>query len=298
MLAIPIVSAALTVVVIVLLGSLWLRKKRKTKVKRKSLFSIWDESELAENRQTTDVQNFNLRTISAATNNFNPSNKLGRGGFSSVCKGQLPDEQEIAVKRLSRSSLQGKAEFKSEAMLIAKLQRRNLIIQEDWLLIGENAKWLYGAGICSVWKVFSKIRCFQFWSILLEIISGRKRNTCYPNDLSLNLIGHVSNRNGFNKKAWKCQADPFVYYRFGTYGKKTVSEIVDPSLRDSSSLHTQELYRCIQIGLLCVQKNAKCYFDVEWGNNSSKSKTTCIHFGKKQHSSKSITWRRNTLFCK
>ncbi|PKI37806.1 hypothetical protein CRG98_041817 [Punica granatum] len=70
---------------------------------------------------------FDVVMISQATNNFSHFNKIGQGGFGPVYKGQLPNGQEIAVKRLSETSSQGLNEFKNEAVLIAKLQHRNLV---------------------------------------------------------------------------------------------------------------------------------------------------------------------------
>ncbi|XP_038982168.1 G-type lectin S-receptor-like serine/threonine-protein kinase LECRK3 [Phoenix dactylifera] len=66
-------------------------------------------------------------TIERATDNFSINNKLGEGGFGPVYKGQLEDGQEIAVKRLSKDSVQGVTEFKNELMLISKLQHKNLV---------------------------------------------------------------------------------------------------------------------------------------------------------------------------
>uniref|UniRef100_A0A3N7FWN4 non-specific serine/threonine protein kinase n=2 Tax=Populus TaxID=3689 RepID=A0A3N7FWN4_POPTR len=68
-----------------------------------------------------------LTTIEHATDNFSSSKKLGEGGFGAVYKGELIEGQEIAVKRLSKSSGQGLNEFKNEVLLIAKLQHRNLV---------------------------------------------------------------------------------------------------------------------------------------------------------------------------
>ncbi|KAL9463409.1 hypothetical protein AB3S75_001256 [Citrus x aurantiifolia] len=74
-----------------------------------------------------DLKIYDFLTIAAATDNFSPANRLGQGGFGPVYKGKLQDEQEIAIKRLSKSSGQGIVEFKNEAKLIAKLQHTNLV---------------------------------------------------------------------------------------------------------------------------------------------------------------------------
>ncbi|KAL7213442.1 hypothetical protein ACSBR2_016048 [Camellia fascicularis] len=74
-----------------------------------------------------DFPSFQLDIILAATEHFSEKNKLGEGGFGPVYKGTLPDDREIAVKRLSRTSGQGLKEFKNEVILIARLQHRNLV---------------------------------------------------------------------------------------------------------------------------------------------------------------------------
>ncbi|XP_022717017.1 G-type lectin S-receptor-like serine/threonine-protein kinase At4g03230 [Durio zibethinus] len=70
---------------------------------------------------------FNFASVSAATNGFSSTNKLGEGGFGPVYKGILLKGDEIAVKRLSKRSGQGWEELKNEALVIAKLQHKNLV---------------------------------------------------------------------------------------------------------------------------------------------------------------------------
>ncbi|KAL3611696.1 hypothetical protein D5086_002716, partial [Populus alba] len=70
---------------------------------------------------------FTFRQIKAATNDFDPENKLGEGGFGSVYKGVLSDGTIIAVKQLSAKSKQGNREFVNEIGMISALQHPNLV---------------------------------------------------------------------------------------------------------------------------------------------------------------------------
>ncbi|KAG8612180.1 G-type lectin S-receptor-like serine/threonine-protein kinase RKS1 isoform X2 [Manihot esculenta] len=82
-------------------------------------------------------------------------------------------------------------------------------------------------------KFSEKSDIFSFGVILLEIITGKKNNSFHQEGSCLTLIGHVWN-------LWK---------------EERALEIVDPLVKDSNFSH--EVLRCIQIGLLCVQENAK-----------------------------------------
>ncbi|KAI3682680.1 hypothetical protein L1987_82838 [Smallanthus sonchifolius] len=110
---IPTVSAILIACICIFI----VLKRKKNRVKKDNTVDI----------STIESLQCNFETIKAATNDFSESNKLGEGGFGSVYKGNLQNGQEIAVKRLSKESGQGEIEFKNEAMLVAKLQHRNLV---------------------------------------------------------------------------------------------------------------------------------------------------------------------------
>ncbi|ONK55450.1 uncharacterized protein A4U43_UnF3230 [Asparagus officinalis] len=70
---------------------------------------------------------FSLKQIKAATNNFDPLNKIGEGGFGPVYKGVLPNCLLIAVKQLSSKSRQGNREFINEIGMISAIQHPNLV---------------------------------------------------------------------------------------------------------------------------------------------------------------------------
>ncbi|KAH6798015.1 hypothetical protein C2S52_022569 [Perilla frutescens var. hirtella] len=89
-----------------------------------------EESMLKHYKQGVKLEElpvFKFQMLSNATNKFDPLNKLGQGGFGVVYKGKLQNGQEIAVKRLARSSTQGVEEFMNEVAVISGLQHRNLV---------------------------------------------------------------------------------------------------------------------------------------------------------------------------
>ncbi|XP_055834141.1 G-type lectin S-receptor-like serine/threonine-protein kinase At4g27290 isoform X5 [Solanum dulcamara] len=94
-------------------------------------------------KEDFELQMFQLSTLTRATNNFSLNNKIGEGGFGPVYKGLLEEGQEIAVKRLSRTSMQGLDEYKNEVIYIAKLQHRNLVKLLGCCIQGEEKMLIY-----------------------------------------------------------------------------------------------------------------------------------------------------------
>lgn len=74
-----------------------------------------------------NIKHFSLKEIRVATDNFHPSNKLGRGGFGTVYKGTLKSGVEVAVKTLSAQSKQGLREFLTETNTITNVKHPNLV---------------------------------------------------------------------------------------------------------------------------------------------------------------------------
>lgn len=169
-----VIPLGLAFIILSCFGIYLLMKKKKPVV---------GESYVKEGRgQEMELPLFDMSAIENATNNFSYENKLGEGGFGPVYKGSLEDGQVIAVKRLSRYSVQGLDEFMNEVMLIAKLQHRNLVrllgccIQgEERLLIYE---YMHNKSLDSF--IFDKASSCQLdWQKRFEIILGIARGLLY-----------------------------------------------------------------------------------------------------------------------
>nr|XP_023894217.1 cysteine-rich receptor-like protein kinase 10 [Quercus suber] len=295
-------------------------------IRRKASKTIQEEN-AANEISIVESLKFDFATIEAATNKFSDDNKLGEGGFGQVYKGILPNGQEIAVKRLSRSSRQGAGEFKNEVVLVAKLQHRNLVRLLGFCLEGEEKILVYEfvPNKSLDYFLYEPERHGKLdWSKRYKIIGGIARGMLYLHEDSRLKIIHrdlkASNvllDENMNPKISdfgmakifavdQMQANTsrvvgtFGYmspeyvmhgqfsaksdvYSFGILilvilcGKKNTSfyqsdgpadllsfawkhwedgtllEFLDPTLGDSYSRN--EVIRCLQIGLLCVQEN-------------------------------------------
>lgn len=101
------------------------------RVERLSRTEEYPELERAISMSANSPQKCQLKELKQATNNFSSKNKLGEGGFGTVYKGTLHDK-EVAVKRISKDSRQGKQEFLSEITIIGNLHHKNLVKLVGW----------------------------------------------------------------------------------------------------------------------------------------------------------------------
>ncbi|XP_030954774.1 receptor-like serine/threonine-protein kinase SD1-6 [Quercus lobata] len=141
----------------------------------------------------SNLQVFSYSAINAATNNFSSENKLGEGGYGPVYKAKLRNGQEIAVKRLSRTSNQGLEEFKNEVTLTARLQHVNLVRllgycteREENMLIYE-----YMPNRSLDLYLFDPPRCSLLdWRKRVDIIEGVIQGLLYLQEYSNFIIVH------------------------------------------------------------------------------------------------------------
>ncbi|KAL6616171.1 hypothetical protein ACP70R_038441 [Stipagrostis hirtigluma subsp. patula] len=111
---------------------------------------------------------FRYAELAAATKNFAEDRKLGQGGFGAVYRGFLKElGLEVAIKRVSKGSTQGRKEYAAEVRIISQLRHRHLVRLVGWchehrgdfLLVyelmpnGSVDQHLYGKGVLLTWPM-------------------------------------------------------------------------------------------------------------------------------------------------
>ncbi|XP_030971278.1 probable LRR receptor-like serine/threonine-protein kinase At1g56140 isoform X2 [Quercus lobata] len=135
---------------------------------------------------------FSYAELRSATDDFNPSKKLGEGGFGPVFKGTLYDGRIVAVKQLSVASHQGKRQFVTEISTISAVQHRNLVKLYGCCIEGERRllvyEYLENGSLDQA--LFGKSKLHLDWPTRFSVCLGTARGLAYLHEESRPRIVH------------------------------------------------------------------------------------------------------------
>ncbi|XP_074267420.1 cysteine-rich receptor-like protein kinase 44 [Silene latifolia] len=278
----------------------------------------------------TKFVQYDFSTLKSATRDFSAETRLGEGGFGTVYNGTLENGEQLAIKRLSKStSEQGSNEFMAEASLLAKLRHRNLVKLLGFCLEGDEKLLVYefmSNGSLDRFLFDPNKSHLLDWILRYKIIKGIARGLQYLHEDSPLTIIHRDLKPGnilldtemnakiadfglaklfdgaqkFGSTKHICgtigymapeymttgeYSDKSDVYSFGImlleilsgqnnvrfyellqkkdlpvhawrlWNQKRSLELTDPILHNKCS--SDEVIRCVQIGLLCLQANAE-----------------------------------------
>ncbi|XWS35792.1 hypothetical protein CRYUN_Cryun20dG0026300 [Craigia yunnanensis] len=123
-------------------------KKERDELQMERDNALKEAEELRKSRAETSgahmpqfFTDFSFSEIEEATHNFDPTLKIGEGGYGSIYKGLLR-HTTVAIKMLHSHSLQGPSEFQQEVDVLGKIRHPNLVTligacPEAWILVYE-----------------------------------------------------------------------------------------------------------------------------------------------------------------
>ncbi|KAF5195332.1 Cysteine-rich receptor-like protein kinase, partial [Thalictrum thalictroides] len=205
-----------------------------------------------------NIQIFGYNELRSATDNFHISNKIGRGGFGTVYKGNLKNRTQVAVKALSAQSKQGLHEFLTEIDTMSNVRNVNLVQIIGCCVEGNNRILVYEylennsldrallenithistrvAGTSGYLapeyalqgKLTKKADVYSFGVLIIEIVSGRSNTETTREGMLKYLL----------EQTWKL------------YEEHKLLDLVDPDLEEYSE---DEVIRYIKVALFCTQ---------------------------------------------
>ncbi|CAO2823828.1 unnamed protein product [Amaranthus hypochondriacus] len=142
-----------------------------------------------------NIRQFNYDELRLATNDFDASNKIGRGGFGTVYKGILKSGLKVAVKTLSAESKQGLREFLSEINTIANVKHPNLVELIGCCVEGANRTLVYeyvvNNSLDRALIGYTSDRSQLNWEKRSAICLGTARALCFLHE---ELVPHIVHR--------------------------------------------------------------------------------------------------------
>ncbi|XP_030952575.1 LEAF RUST 10 DISEASE-RESISTANCE LOCUS RECEPTOR-LIKE PROTEIN KINASE-like 1.4 isoform X2 [Quercus lobata] len=98
-----------------------------TNISRNNPSHPYPNSDLQKGSTYFGAHVFSYEELEEATNNFDPSKEIGKGGFGKVYYGKLHDGRVVAVKRLHENNMKRVEQFMNEVEILSKIRHQNLV---------------------------------------------------------------------------------------------------------------------------------------------------------------------------